>query len=63
MKLSIFHDGQFFIGLVEYKVGTKSKFVKYTFGTDSNDEEVVYFIKNHLLVMLDNTQTSITTKG
>ena len=30
MELSVFHDGQFYVGLVEYKVGSKSKFVKYT---------------------------------
>ena len=43
MELSIFHDGQFFIGIVEYKIGSKSKFVKYTFGAEPNDGEVLFY--------------------
>lgn len=62
MELSIFHDGQFFIGLVEYKVGNKSKFAKFTFGSEPNEEEIFYFIENYLLVIIDNTQTSVRTK-
>ena len=62
MELSVFHDGQFYVGLVEYKVGSKSKFVKYTFGTEPDDGEVIYFIENYLLIMIDNTKTSIRTK-
>ncbi len=62
MELSIFHDGQFFVGLIECKAGSKSKFVKYTFGTEPDDGEVIYFIENHLLIMIDNTKTSIRTK-
>ncbi len=58
MELSVFHDGQFYVGLVEYKVGSKSKFVKYTFGTEPDDGEVIYFIENYLLIMIDNTKTS-----
>ncbi len=62
MELSVFHDGQFYVGLVEYKVGSKSKFVKYTFGSEPDDGEVIYFIENYLLIMIDNTKTSIRTK-
>lgn len=62
MQLSIFHDGQFFIGIVEFKVGNKSKFVKYTFGTEPDDGEVQSFIKNYLLMLITNTKTSVRTK-
>lgn len=62
MELSIFHDGQFFIGLVEYKVGRKSKFVKYTFGTEPDDEQVICFIEKYLLAMIENTKKSVITK-
>ncbi|MCE5090994.1 DUF2992 family protein [Staphylococcus devriesei] len=62
MELSIFHDGQFFIGLVEYKVGGKSKFAKFTFGKEPNEEEVLYFIDNYLLFIIENTKLSVRTK-
>ncbi|MEJ7373564.1 DUF2992 family protein, partial [Staphylococcus epidermidis] len=38
MKLTIFHDGQFFVGLIEYKQQQKSFFVKYVFGTEPDSE-------------------------
>ncbi|WP_436960396.1 YjdF family protein [Staphylococcus xylosus] len=63
MELSIFHDGQFFIGIVEYKIGNKSKFAKYTFGTDPDDGEILCFIENDLLILIENTQTSVGTKS
>lgn len=63
MELSIFHDGQFFIGIVEYKVGSKSKFVKYTFGAEPDDREILFFIDKYLLRLIENTKTSIITKS
>lgn len=62
MELSIFHDAQFFIGIVEYKVGNKSKFAKYTFGAEPDDGEILCFIENYLLILIENTQTSVRTK-
>lgn len=62
MELSIFHDGQFFIGIVEYKVGSKSKFAKWTFGAEPDNEEVLDFIENYLLILIENTQTRVRTK-
>lgn len=62
MELSIFHDGQFFIGLIEYKDGNKSKFAKYTFGTEPDDGEVFIFIEKCLLKLLENTKISVETK-
>ncbi|WP_323703006.1 YjdF family protein [Mammaliicoccus sp. Dog046] len=62
MELSVFHDGQFFIGLVEYSEGNKSKFAKYTFGSNPDDGEVLYFIEKYLLVLIENTKTSVNIK-
>ncbi|AMG64889.1 MULTISPECIES: YjdF family protein [Staphylococcus] len=62
MELSILHDGQFFIGLVEYRKGQKVKFVKYTFGVEPDDEVVLQFITNHLLACLDNAEVEINSK-
>lgn len=62
MELSIFHNGQFFIGITEYQVGRRSKFTKYTFGNEPTDKEVLDFINTKLLHSLDNTETSISRK-
>src|SRR5699024_11180171 len=62
MELSIFHDGQFFIGLIEYKYDNKSKFAKHTFGSEPDDEEILIFIEKYLLILIENTQTSVRTK-
>ncbi|MDO6572938.1 DUF2992 family protein [Staphylococcus pasteuri] len=62
MELSVFHDGQFYVGLVEYKAGSKSKFAKFTFGTEPDDEEIFYFIETYLLSIIEKTKTSVTTK-
>ena len=44
MKLSIFHDGQFFVGVVEYQEGFIHKYLKVTFGNEPSDETVLRFI-------------------
>lgn len=62
MDLSLFHNGQFFVALVEYKTEGKSKFVKYTFGTEPNDEQILNFIHYKLLPLLNATQTTVDTK-
>ncbi|WP_251521261.1 MULTISPECIES: YjdF family protein [Staphylococcus] len=62
MELNVFHDGQFFVGIVEYQSRSKSKFVKYTFGQEPNDEQILQFIDNQLLILLDKTSTLVPTK-
>ncbi|MDU0421066.1 DUF2992 family protein [Staphylococcus simulans] len=44
MKLIFFHDGQFFIGLIEYTENKKSVLAKYKFGTNSDRETILKFI-------------------
>ena len=62
MDLSLFHNGQFFVALVEYKTEGKSKFIKYTFGTEPDDEQILIFIHQKLLPLLNATQTTVNTK-
>ncbi|MFW3591346.1 DUF2992 family protein [Staphylococcus caprae] len=62
MKLSVFHDGQFFIGLVEFSMNNSVKFSKHIFGQEPSDEEVIEFIINDLERLIDNTQTQTTLK-
>ncbi|MDQ7192713.1 YjdF family protein [Staphylococcus felis] len=62
MKLSIYHDGQFFVGLVKYNQSKKSKFVKYTFGKEPDYDEILWFIDKLLLTSLDKTKTTVNIK-
>lgn len=62
MKLTIFHDGQFFVGLIEYKQQQKSFFVKYVFGTEPDSETIFKFINQRLLKLIDNSKVSTKTK-
>ena len=58
MELSIFHDGQFFIGLVEYREEDRVKLVKFTFGTEPNSAEIFNFIYGHLDELINQTKVS-----
>ena len=62
MKLSIFHDGQFFIGLVEFNNNNSVQFSKNVFGPEPNDEDVLKFIKEDLESLIDNTHTRISVQ-
>ena len=62
VELSIYHNGQFFVGLIEFKQGNKSKFVQHIFGKEPDDLEILNYIYNHLLNHLDDTETTILTK-
>ena len=63
LELSIFHDGQFFIGLVEYREKDKVKLVKFTFGTEPNSAEIFNFIYDHLDELMNQTKVSIEKRN
>lgn len=62
MELSVFHDGQFFIGLVEYREEDKVKFVKFTFGNEPNSRDILNFIHNCLDELMNQTKVSVIKK-
>ena len=62
MKLTIFHDGQFFVGLIEYRLQQKSIFAKYTFGSEPDSETIFKFINQHLLKLISTSKVSTKTK-
>ena len=63
MKLSIFHDGQFFIGLVEYAKNKKSVLAKYTFGTEPDRETILKFIDKELLNLINKSKAITKNKS
>lgn len=48
MKLTIFYDGQFYVGLIETISDNKFKAYRFVFGTEPNDHEVLDFIYKDL---------------
>lgn len=48
MILTIYYDGQFWIGVIEYHENGRLKAYRYVFGTEPNDTEVWEFVNNRL---------------
>ncbi|MGZ9585893.1 YjdF family protein [Paenibacillus marinisediminis] len=52
MKLTIYHDGQFWVGVFEEQVQGKLLAGRYIFGSEPKDEEVLDFIRNEISTLL-----------
>lgn len=52
MKLTVFYDGQFWVGIIEIVEGNTFKAGKYLFGNEPNDTEILDFVNNKLLDFL-----------
>lgn len=48
MKLTVYFDGQFWVGVVEEYVQGKVKAGKYLFGTEPKDQDILEFVLKHL---------------
>ncbi|EJS77894.1 YjdF family protein [Bacillus cereus] len=49
MDLTVYHDGQFFVGIITCKEKGKLYGARYIFGTEPSDEEVLIFVNGSLL--------------
>ncbi|WP_232515684.1 YjdF family protein [Aeribacillus pallidus] len=58
MKLTVFYDGQFWIGVVEQKEGEAIKAVRYVFGSEPKDDEVLAFVNGPMLSLLHKCRTT-----
>ncbi|MEK5174333.1 YjdF family protein [Heyndrickxia sp. FSL W8-0496] len=56
MKLTIYYDGQFYVGLVETVSNHHLKAYRYIFGNDPKDHEVLDFIYQDLPRLIANQQ-------
>ncbi|MBS7576111.1 MULTISPECIES: YjdF family protein [unclassified Enterococcus] len=53
MKLTVFFDGSFWYGLIEYSdFQNNYRAIKYLFGKEPKDVEIIDFIDNHLLSLI-----------
>jgi hypothetical protein len=49
MELTVYHDGQFFVGIITRKEKGKLFGARYIFGTEPSDEEVFIFVNGPML--------------
>ncbi|MBJ3790582.1 YjdF family protein [Bacillus sp. OA1] len=50
MDLTVYHDGQFFVGIITCKEKGKLYGARYIFGTEPSDEEILIFVTGPMLV-------------
>ncbi|PEY29958.1 hypothetical protein CN354_26525 [Bacillus cereus] len=55
MKLTIYFDGQFWIGIVEMMENNKLKVCKHTFGSEPKESEILDFIFHDMIPLLNST--------
>ncbi|WP_436864103.1 YjdF family protein [Bacillus fungorum] len=49
MELTVYHDGQFFVGIITCKEKGKLYGARYIFGTEPSDEEILIFVTGPML--------------
>ncbi|EEM70043.1 MULTISPECIES: YjdF family protein [Bacillus] len=49
MELTVYHDGQFFVGIITCKEKGKLYGARYIFGAEPSDEEVLIFVNGSML--------------
>ncbi|MGN4446696.1 YjdF family protein [Bacillus cereus group sp. MYBK79-1] len=49
MDLTVYHDGQFFVGIITHKEKGKLYGARYIFGLEPSDEEVLLFVNGPML--------------
>ncbi|MGG4305018.1 YjdF family protein [Bacillus wiedmannii] len=49
MDLTVYHDGQFFVGIITHKETGKLYGARYIFGTEPSDEEILIFVTGPML--------------
>lgn len=56
MKLTVFHDGQYWVGVAEASEGSKVKACRFIFGSEPQDGEVLDFVLHRMMSLLESTK-------
>lgn len=56
MILTIYYDGQFWIGVIEMQESGRLKVYRYVFGTEPNDVEVLNFVTYRLPSIIESSK-------
>jgi hypothetical protein len=62
MKLTVYHDGQYWVGVVEEIEVGKLKAARHIFGSEPKDAEVLDFVKRNLLTLTSNLSQAVNVK-
>ena len=62
MKLTIYHNGQFWVGVIEECVDSKLIAMRFVFGTEPHDADVLDFLDRTILTLLTKPPKAVTTK-
>ncbi|URJ60332.1 YjdF family protein [Paenibacillus polymyxa] len=62
MKLTIYHDGQYWVGVVEEQDQGKLKAARYIFGTEPKDEEILHFIREEMGKLVSRLSQEVAIK-
>jgi hypothetical protein len=56
MKLTVYYDDQFWVGVVEEIVDSKLKVARHVFGSEPHDIDVLWFVNNVMLNLLSSSK-------
>lgn len=59
MKLTVYHDGQFWVGVVEDVSGERLKACRFLFGAEPHDAEVLDFVRMRMNDLLERTTQTV----
>lgn len=59
MKLTLYHDGQFWVGVAEDVIDGKIKAVRHIFGSEPQDEEMLAFVNQQLMWLFNFTSATV----
>ncbi|MGR6763054.1 YjdF family protein [Paenibacillus sp. T2-29] len=62
MKLTIYHDGQYWVGVMEEQDQGKLKAARYIFGTEPKDEEILHFIREEMWELVSRLSQEVAIK-
>nr|WP_216369579.1 MULTISPECIES: YjdF family protein [unclassified Brevibacillus] len=60
--MTVFHDGQFWVGVVEEVVNGKLRAGRYLFGSEPKDQEVLEFVNTKLLEFMSGLSEHLSVE-
>jgi hypothetical protein len=63
MKLTVYYDGQFWVGVLEQEEDGKLKAARYLFGAEPKDAEVLEFVERYALRLWERVGTSVRVEA
>jgi Protein of unknown function (DUF2992). len=62
MKLTVFHDGQYWVGVLEEQCQGKLRAAKYIFGSEPKDEEILQFVCKDMMRIVGGLSQEVAVK-